>query len=354
MTRAAGPTTNTRDGQAAGPRDGGTGAERAADRRGRGRASRAETLFHDDFGEGFDMERLWDVPPLDDMVTDASPYGLTVTPARTDPVTGRPVFSRTADGDAVAAGAGDHIKWVALTRGPDGRRGFAVPSDQRIECSTALSSLSFGGDRHPFGAAVQDSESDVRLATAAVITMDPVSHSVFDFVLTNSRVYALYERVPSPGSAYASFSYAVPVADRTPEQWHRLTVAVEAGGTRVVWRADDEEVLAVDRIGHRLPDRRHMLLDHGGKEGEPVRLGRLVCGIGLLTMLDGAGPDGRGLVRLHPGPGHYFSPREGAPVPQEFVDSDSREESRSWGAGAVLRVREMTVRAAMDSPDRGA
>ncbi|WP_406346648.1 DUF6081 family protein [Streptomyces sp. NBC_00648] len=308
------------------------------------------THFQDDFRHGFDTVGRWQVPPLEKAVTTCSPEGLTVAPAGIDPGTGQPAFTHSADQGGGTPGTGDHIKWVALVGGSGpGRRAFEVPATGRLDCSMTLSARSLGGKRHPFGAAVADPDSDVRLATAAMITMDPVSHVVCDFVLTNTRIYALYERVPSPGSTYAAFSYAVPVAARTPGQWHDLAVSVEDGGRRVVWRVDGGEVLRVARIGHRLPDRRHMLLDHGGEEGEPVRLGSVVCGIGLLTMLDGAGPDGRGLVRLDPTPGRYVSPRQGAPHAQEFVDGESHPQSRSWGAGAVLKVREAAVRTAVDS-----
>ncbi|MBD0741976.1 hypothetical protein BG418_10820 [Streptomyces sp. CBMA152] len=314
------------------------------------RMARDRTLFEDDFRQGFDTAARWQVPPLEKAAVTCSHDGLTVTPAGVDHVTGRPVFTHSADQDGVASGIGDHIKWVALVGGSGSeRKAFEVPATGRLDCSMSMSAVSLGGERHPFGDAVPDPDSDVRLATAVMITMDPVSHIVCDFVLTNTRIYALYERVPSPGSSYAAFSYAVPVAARTPEQWHGLTIRVEDGGRRVVWRVDGGEVLRVGRLGHRLPDRRHMLLDHGGEEGEPVRLGRLVCGIAMLTMLDGAGPDGRGLVRLNPAPDHYFSPRQGAPHAQEFVDGQSLPQSRSWGAGAVLKVREVAVRTAVDS-----
>ncbi|WHM40058.1 DUF6081 family protein [Streptomyces sp. BPTC-684] len=314
------------------------------------RMTRHRTLFQDDFRHGFDTAGRWRVPPLEKVLTTCSRDGLTVTPAGVDPETGQPAFSCSADQGGGAPGAGDHIKWVALIGGSgSGRTAFEVPAVGRLECSMALSALSLGGDRHPFGAAVRDPDSDVRLATAVMITMDPVSHVVCDFVLTNTRVYALYERVPSPGSSYAAFSYAVPAAVRTPGQWHDLAILVENDGRRVLWRVDGDEVLRVGRLGHRLPDRRHMLLDHGGEEGEPVRLGALVCGVGMLTMLDGAGPDGRGLVRLDPTPGHYFSPRQGAPYQQEFMDGEGLAGSRSWGAGAVLNLREVAVRRTVDS-----
>ncbi|MFF1443686.1 DUF6081 family protein [Streptomyces sp. NPDC058295] len=310
-----------------------------------------EQLFDDDFRDG--LGGAWEVPPLQKTVVRWAAGALTVEPAGADPVTGEPAFAPLADGSGVGSGPEGHLKWVALVRGSqDGSRGFAVPDGGSVECTATLSARVLGGAQQPFGDAVPDPDDDVRLATAALITMDPATHVVCDFLLTNTRVHALYERVPSPGARYASFSYAVPVANRRPGQWHRLSVRFEAGGTRVVWAVEGAEVLRIDRPGHRLADRRHMLLDHGGEEGEPVRLGRMVPALGLLTLLDGAGPDGRGLVRPAPGGPPAFAPRSGAPRPQEFVADTDLARWSSWSSGAVLGVRRLTVRAAVDSAVR--
>lgn len=308
-------------------------------------------LFDDNFRAGLDG--AWDVPPLQPVTVRTAAEGLTVTPADTDPLTGEPAFAPPAEGRGGGPGPGDHLAWVALARGPGGARGFEVPADGTVECAATLSARGLGGARHPFGAAVPDPDGDVRLATAALITMDPLSHVVCDFLLTNTRVHALYERVPFPGERYAAFSYAVPVASRTPGAWHRLSVRYEAGGTRVVWRVEGVEVFRVDRPGLRPADRGGLLLDHGGEEGEPVRLGRMVPALGLLTLLDGAGPDGRGLVRPAAGSGTWFDPRVGAPREQEFVGDDDLLKQSAWRPGAVLGARRVTVRAEVDSGVRG-
>ncbi|MEV7194323.1 DUF6081 family protein [Streptomyces sp. NPDC093510] len=306
-----------------------------------------EVLFDDDFRDG--LGAPWAVPMRDEATLLPAADGLRVVPAGTDPVTGQPAFAPLADRDEAAQGPGDHLKWVALARGPgeDGR-GFEVPEGGAVECTTVLSARGYGAARHPFGDAVPDPGQDVRLAAAAMITMDPATHVVCDFLLTDTRVHALYERVPTPGSQYASFSYALPVARRRPGQRHRLSVSFEEGGTCAVWRVEGAEVLRIDRPGQRPADRRHLLLDHGGQDGEPVRLSRLVCAFGLLTLLDGAGPDGRGLVRPAPGGAPCYAPRIGAPKPQEFVADAGLLRRASWRPGAELTVGRVTVRAAVD------
>lgn len=306
-------------------------------------------LFHDDFRNGFDTVARWLLRPRGglehgDGTVRCSPEGLTVTPTGTDPLTGRPAFAVTYGQDCPEGGWNDHMKWVALTRhvARTGVPGFDVPGSGALTCTVTMSGERTGVDRHPFGAAVADPWADPRLGMVSMVTVDVETHMVFDFALTDTTVYALYERPPAPGRRYASFCYAIPVADRTPGQWHTCRIRVDQGGGRVTWLLDGRAVLATDRIGRRAFGRADMLLDHGGAE-ERVRLRQLACGLGMFTLLDGAGPDGRGLVRLDAAPGFYRSPRHDEPVPQSFVDERSLPARRLWGAGAVLRARAVDI-----------
>lgn len=309
--------------------------------------SPARYLFRDDFRSGFGAGTTWLVPPRGhlasgDGVITCSATGLTVVPTGVDAGSGRPAFVVSYGPDAPEGGGSDHIKWAALARSPAGNGGFAVPPAGALTCSTTVSAESLGVERHPFGAAVADPGADVRLATAGLVTTDPDSHLVFDLLAANRVVYALYERIRVPGTRYAAFSYAVPVATRTPDRWHTFGIRVDRGGTRVAWLVDGRPVLGTDRLGYRAFGREHLLLDHGGRE-EPARVGRLTCGVGMFTMLDGAGPDGCGLVRLDHRPDHYFDVARGEPAPQRFVDDRSAPGSRIWGMGERLRVREFAL-----------
>jgi hypothetical protein len=306
-------------------------------------------LFVDDFASGFDTAGRWEVHPrgglpFGDGIARCEEGALTVIPTGTDAASGEPAFVVTYGQDAPEGGRSDHIKWAALTRrkARTGIRGFDIPASGRITFTVTISGHSFGCDRHPFGSAVVDPDSDVRLPAVDMIATDMESHMVFDFAITNSQVYAICERLPTPGHRYASFSYAIPVARRVSGQWHDCQIRVDEAGTRVTWLIDGRTVLSTDRIGYRVFDRDHMLLDHGGAE-EAVQLRQLTLGLGLFTVLDAAGPDGRGLVRLDATPDFYYAPRRDGTVPQVFVDERSLPGRRVWGAGAIMRVRHAEV-----------
>ncbi|REE96264.1 DUF6081 family protein [Thermomonospora umbrina] len=316
-----------------------------------GRTARpaVRTLFHDDFRDGLDTAARWRLRPRGglehgDGIVRCSSEGLTVTPTGTDPATGRPAFAVTYGQGAPEGGWNDHMKWVALTRhaADGGAPGFDVPATGALTCTVTLSGERHGVERHPFGAAVADPRADPRLGMVSMVMVDLEAHLVFGFALTDSVVYALYERPPAPGRRYASFGYAVPVADRTADRWHACRIRVDEGGGRVSWVLDGRTVLTTDRLGLRAFGRADMLLDHGGAE-ERVRLRRLACGLGLFTLLDGAGPDGGGLVRLDAAPDFYLAPRDPGSRPQSFVDERSLPENRIWGAGAVLRARAVDI-----------
>ncbi|MFB6527249.1 DUF6081 family protein [Streptomyces sp. NPDC056399] len=308
-----------------------------------------QTLLSDDFRAGFDTTNTWQILgeaggefPQGDGVVTTSAAGLDVTPGGRNAVTGEPAFrTTTGQQDDGGHGSGDHGKWLAFPRATasSGTPGFDVPATGALTCTTRVSGRTYGTERHPFGAAVANPDTDVRLASAAVVTADFDTKAIFDFSVINNRIFAIYERLPEAGKTYAAYSYAIPVAERTPGEYATLQVRLEGGGTRVSWKVNGKTVLSTDRIGTRAFDRKYMILDHGGTE-ERLKLKQLTCGFGLFTVLDAAaGPQGKALVKLDSTPDFYFAPRVGSPTPQTFVDEESRPESRLWGQGASIDVR---------------
>lgn len=307
----------------------------------------------DDFRGGFSAtgeNAKWSLSatgalPYGDGRPTTSASGLTVVPTGTDPVTGRPAFAFTS-GQESAGGVGDwdHLKWYAVAnhRAATGVTGFDAVPGQVLTCRTRLASRTTGADRHPFGAAVGNAQDDLRLGAGAMSVIDFETNLVFDFFVTNERVYAFYERLPRPGSTYAAFSYALPVATRQPGQQHDLAIAYDRAAGKAVWKADGREVLSVDDLGHVPADRSHLVLDHGGTE-ETVAPRQLSCGIGMFTLLDAEGPDGRGLVELSDRPDYYFDPDRGAPRPARFLDEESLPGNRLWGQGVKLQVGSLAV-----------
>jgi hypothetical protein len=258
------------------------------------------------------------------------------------PATGRPAFRKSVGQGP--AGLLDHLKWLVYAdhAATSGFPGFDAIDGDELRCEAVVGGRTYGTAGHPFGAAVRNPFRDLRLASVAMVVADFETSLVLDFVLTNTRLYALYERFPAartPERPYAAFTYAVPVGARHAHQEHALAIAYDRGAGAVRWLLDGREVFRIDQLGRRI-GRGHMLLDHGGIE-ETIAPRQLAPGMGMFTMLDGVRSDGYGLARLSDLPDHYFVPHRGAPA--RFLDEVSRPESRLFGQGAELRVRRYVV-----------
>ncbi|MFI5532557.1 DUF6081 family protein [Kitasatospora sp. NPDC051853] len=309
--------------------------------------------FRDTFQGGFKSEgpdAKWklfatgDLPNGDGVPT-TSAQGLTVAPSGRNPLTGKPAFTYTTGQEHTGgAGTADHVKWYAYANNTasTGYPGFDAVPGQKLTCGSRMAARTYGNEQHPFGAAVTDPQSDLRLSAGAVSMVDFESLMVFDFFVTNSKLYAFYERLPQPGRSYAAFSYAVPVADRWPGQKHDLSISYDRAAGTVSYRADGREVYRASDLGLRPADRSNLVLDLGGTE-ERVTPRQLSCGIAMFAILDGGSATGPGLVRLTDRPDTYYAPSAGAPTPQTFVDEQSLPGSRLWGQGARLDVERVTV-----------
>jgi hypothetical protein len=217
------------------------------------------TLFRDDFIHGFDATSgtgNWfyfsgGTFVGNDGTATISSHGLQVS---------SPVFQSTVpqdDGTHGLPGGFDHGKWlVYANRYTNGIPGFAAEVGRELSVEATVSAQTFHTDQHPFGTAVTNSEDDLRLASAALNGIDLESWMVFDIFLTNTRIYAFYERLPfGRGAAlgnYAAFSFQIPLADRRPGDEHQLSTAYDRGAGTVRWIVDDKERFRVDRLGYRI------------------------------------------------------------------------------------------------------
>ena len=264
------------------------------------------------------------------------------------PQTGEPTFTKTVAPDSLSGmpGALDHVKWLAYMNHQSsyGYPGFDAQWDHELSCSTTLSGQTYGTQFHPFGTHVANAQEDVRLAAFGMNTIDFESFMVFDFFVTNGRIYAIYERLPFGRTAtnhYAAFTYAIPVGTLTP--WTTKTVKISYDRTAGVvrWILNGVEVLSVSSIGYRLA-RQHMIIDHGGTE-QWVDMNQLNCGMGMFTLLDAASSNGAGLARLSSAPNFYYQPQQGTSQPLWFADESSQQGSRLFGQGAQFRVGSFSV-----------
>lgn len=323
-----------------------------------------DQLFHDDFHDGLRIDGAdarWGyfvVPAADgsmafvgdDGEATSTDEGLEVRASGAHPTSGEPAFTSTVpqehgDPDAVPGGV-DHVKWLvyANATASTGFPGFDTLPGHELVFRATISGQTFGTAEHPFEESVLDPDDDLRLAAVALNTYDPESWMVYDFWLTNRGIYAFYERLPFGRlqlGTYAAFSFHQRVGDRSPYDWHDLEIAYNRSAGTVRWSVDGEEHLRVERIGYRIA-REHMTIDHGGAE-EPIESRQLNGGMGMFTLLDGALPSRRALVRLSGIEGTYFHPEHGEPATQVFVDETSVDGSRLFGQGARLRVASFTV-----------
>ncbi len=281
-----------------------------------------------------------------DGVPSTSFLGLDVRSSGVNAKTGEPAFSLTLGQDAGALSAFDHAKWLVIMNhfSSAGYVGFDAVPGQELSCEADVSGQVFGGRGQPFGGAVSDPDGDPRLGAVATSAFDPETFVICNFLVTNQMIYAFYERpvfLRSTLGNYASFSFAVPVLARTPLDHHRLQIAYDRAAGVARFRVDGVEVFHVGAIGSRI-DRRYMLIDHGGDD-VVVSPAQLDCGMAMFDFLDGYGPSSRGLVQIDPTNASYFDPRLGAPRRMTFVDPGSDLDSRLFGQGAAMQVRDFVV-----------
>jgi len=287
----------------------------------------------------------------DDGKVTTTPKGLRVVASGTNPTTGEPAFVRTlaqeADNGYGLPGTLEHVKYLAFAnhKASSGFNGFDAVPGQVLTFESWMSGRTYGTSGHPFGDAVTDPEDDLRLASVGMPLLDEETSVIFDFFLSNRKVYVVYERLPFTRQAqgnYAAFVYQIPVADREPDDWHHFQISYDVAAGTVEWVLDGQEVFRVDRIGHLLPSREHLVVDHGGEE-TTVAPRQLNPGFGMFTSLDYARPGERALVRISGVENYYYDTARGEPHPQTFIDDKSAESNRLFGQGAEVRIRRLTV-----------
>jgi hypothetical protein len=316
-----------------------------------------DALAHETFATGFSTGRqgrwfhvqMGSYTTDDGVVTTRGGGGLHVAARGTNDATGEPAFSITLPQESAGAGipaTNDHAKWLAYMNhlSSAGVPGFDTRAERELAGTARLGGRTFGTDRHPFGSAVADPQTDLRLAAFAMTTIDLESFVVFDFLFTNRHIYAFYERLPFARTAanpYAAFSYAIPVAARREGDVHEATIAYDRRTGIARWLLQGVEVFRVAKVGRLLDSREHMVLDLGGREDTVVPR-QLAFGMGLFTLLDAAIDGAPPLVRLSDQL-TYLSPSTGAAHTPAFVDESSRLESRLFGQGAEMDVESYTV-----------
>lgn len=316
--------------------------------------AKEEILFHDDFSQSFEAgirEEKWNYfswAPFvaDDGIETVDNGVLTVRSSGTNPTTRAPAFTKTV-APTNAKGSLDHHKWLVYTNAFNDQTkfpGFASVAGKELVCEAWMRGQTFGTDAHPFGHAVVDAH-DPRLASFALKAFDPETSIGFAFVLTNDKIYALYERLPHARATlgnYAAFSYIIEIGTRVPSNFHNLELAYDRARGAVRWYIDGKERYKVGNIGKHLSDQ-FLTVDNGGEQPSlPIVLNQLNCGMGHSTLLDGFLPTQTALVRLSSDTNFYSHPIAKGLL--TFLDEVSAPQSRLFGQGVQTQVKRFNVK----------
>jgi hypothetical protein len=110
---------------------------------------------------------------------------------------------------------------------------------------------------------VNNMYEDLRLCSAGLNVLDPVSQLVFDFALTNEDIYVVYERLPllrgewvPANPNYDSFGQVISVGKRNIadplNDFVKLAIAYNYRDNYVRWLVNDQEVYRLERLGFPL------------------------------------------------------------------------------------------------------
>lgn len=255
----------------------------------------------------------------------------------------------------------DNIKFEAFSNDPvslTGNGNGTIASFEwaaRAEC--------FGTDKSPYPPALLQGKTDLRLAAASFSLFDPDTANSFQFLLTNDRVYVVYERISIKRAHlgdYAVYTYVKAVKERSPSDWHTLKMVLDSAKQDVSWHVDGQQVFHVDHVGHRLP-KLEPIIDMGGRDTEAFPAS-IQYGFGAQTLLNAYKPNPH--VVQPPPSNHTFlrhalvenvsrdSPiQQVDPVsrvslkPAAFFEEahPDRPEFRTWGQGSRSHIQQIRV-----------
>lgn len=243
----------------------------------------------------------------------------------------------------------DHIKTLLFLNSD-----FDVPDCGELYVEACVSAAIHNVKKHPFGSAVLNHESDLRLGYSALVLMDPDSGLFLQVALTNDSIYAIYEIFPGEkeggkNSGRASFAVAHLIGRRNVlnpiSDYVKVGLAIDKRkGAK--WYINNVLVWSFNRLGY-LGAPEHVLYQIPGEQRaiDPTCVN---VGFGHFTMLDAVCPEnhkdldaaGKALVKLtnfdyrHPWHSDYKV---------KFADDENRLEHRLFGQGATLKIKEIKV-----------
>lgn len=246
----------------------------------------------------------------------------------------------------------DHAKYWAYANTP-----IPVPAHGDAVVKWAANVQTFKTEENPFPSAIVE-RNDFRLANAQFMAFDPETGLNFGFIVTNHRVFLLYQRIVNVEQPpRAVFTFLVPVKIRRVCDWHDLEIVLHGDSKEVSYHVDNQEVFVINQVGYLL-DRDYMVEDFGGAE-EKIWPTEIFYGFGSFTGLDYYPSCQRtescrscrypfvrqALVQLiaqAPDSGFSpFNPIFGPQVPMVYYNIAPDVGRNIWGQGVVTKIRKL-------------
>lgn len=247
----------------------------------------------------------------------------------------------------------DHTKWLAVTNDT-----FDAPQDGSALFVEALMSgyttgivagaepVALQEGIAKYAAGLVDATSDPRLACVALNFIDYEHAMVYDFLMTNGSIWALYEHLPFDNSTEV-FTYAKRVAARPSNVSEPVLLRISYNYAKqtVEWMVNGAVVFSIDKLGLPLADRSLLVNNGRTYPAKPVVSTKFQAGFGTFSLLDflpfeGNG-DSRGLANIVGFPRfERNSDVAGNFANLAFVYNDSQMLD---GQGAVLVVKSLHV-----------
>jgi len=209
-------------------------------------------------------------------------------------------------------------------------------------------------EKNPYPVDILSGPNDYRLGSAGPFILDLTTNVIFEYLLTNDRIYAGYSRL-SLGlfdSPYAGFEYFIPLGKTCPGKMHDLDIIVNSVDKTVSFKVDGKVLLTIGRVGFRLPSRQFMVKDLSGPEVD-VFPQALWYGFGAYTFMDAYPTCGNGVVcpqnitalsqsQNNLGPQAY-DPKVGPPTIASYWDNAGLNAYWLWGQGSRSTIKEIEV-----------
>ncbi|CAF1340544.1 unnamed protein product [Didymodactylos carnosus] len=206
---------------------------------------------------------------------------------------------------------------------------------------------------------------DLRLATCGLVCFDQNIWLIADILLTNTKVFAVYERLPFGRTAenyYASFSAAIPIYTRKNQNdFLNFSIRFDLIKKSITWLVDNEIKYTIDKVGYKPEQTECICCDFGGKE-KLVFPEQLEIAVGTMTILDWypcarhldtdrnieyTTPEQLPLVRLskhsdNPQILQYINCRS-SEHEVKFFDESGKKENKIFGQGCILDVKRIII-----------